>query len=251
MANAKDLKVNSKTNTLLIGDTGAGKTPFIASIPGNFIFDLDGGMLSAAGMDVEYETFRDVPLGASRSNAAEGTYPYGMGWTTLQKRINEIGRLIDKGEWNMPNGALRPISFDSLTSLGNIAMNYVLKSVGHIGNPQIQHYQSQMALIETLVEQITAWPCSIFVTAHIHRDTNKLTQSTEFLPLITGKLAGRLPSYFNEVYFVSVTGMGSTKKTQIRTETDALYKQSRSHRRLPNNIELTWANLEPYYKGLK
>jgi len=237
MANAKDLADNPNPRVLLIGDSGTHKTFFLTTVPGIYLFDFDKGMAVARGRDVEYDTFKDAPIGG-RTAPDEGIYRYGEAWPAFVKRLNKIGRDIDKGTWT------RPIGLDSLTTMANSAMAYVLNSTGHTGNPQLQHWGSQMNLLETVMDQLNSWPVPLFVTAHIQRNTNDLTQVVEYLPLVTGKLAGKISLYFDEVYYAEVKGRGKDKEFYLLTESDAMHKQAKTRYGVPSGTETFWPTVE-------
>lgn len=242
MANAKDLAPNPTPRILIIGDSGTHKTTFLSQVPGIFIFDFDKGMAIARGKDVEYETFKDAPRGG-RKDQLEGIHQFGTAWPKFISKLNAIGKEIDNGKWTYetPEGLRpRPLGVDSLTTMANSAMAHVLDQTSHTGNPQIQHWGAQMQLIETVMDQLNSWPVPLFVTAHIQRNTNDLTQVIEMLPLITGKLAGKLPLYFDDCYYAIVTGSGDKKKFTFKTESDAMYRQAKTRYGVPDGIEISW-----------
>jgi hypothetical protein len=243
MANAKDLQENPNPRFLIIGDSGTHKTYFLSQIPGIYIFDFDKGMAIARGRDVEYDTFKDAPRGG-RTSVEEGIHRYGSAWPNFIDRLNYIGRQIDKDAWH------RPLAIDSLTTMANAAMAYVLSTTGYTGNPQIQHWGSQMQLLEGVLEQLNSWPVPLFVTAHIQRNTNDLTQVIEMLPLVTGKLAGKVSLYFDEVYYARVEGSKDKKKFTFLTESDMMHKQAKTRYGVKDGTEIEWLAVANQITGL-
>jgi hypothetical protein len=239
MANAKDLIHDPLPRILIVGDSGTHKTYFTSKIPGVFIFDFDKGMAIARGSDVEYDTFKDAPRGG-KAMPNIGVYPYGQAWPQFIKRLNTIGDAIDKGNWLTSEGHPRPIAIDSITTMANSAMAYTLSIANHTGNPQLQHWGAQMNLLETVMDQLNSWPVPLIVTAHIQRNTNDLTQVVEMLPLVTGKLAGKISLYFDEVYYAQVKGSGDKKQFVFKTESDAMHKQAKTRHGVPDGIEMSW-----------
>lgn len=228
-----------EASVLLIGDSGTGKTKFLGEIPGIYVYDFDKGLATLRGQMPEHITIKDAPH-KGKAMPERGIHPFGTGWEVFIKDLNRIGELVDKGQG--PKG----IAFDSLTTLANLAMNYVLKQNNHFAPPQIQHWGTQMALLETVMDQLTAWPLVKVVTAHVQRNTNDLTQVIEMLPLVTGKLAGKVSVYFDEVYFTKVTGKGAEKKYVLQTESDAMMKQAKSRYKVPDGTPTSWAKIAPY-----
>jgi hypothetical protein len=243
--NEAQIEETDPIRIMLVGDSGTHKTYFLATIPEVFVFDFDFGMTITRGMgvDVEYESFKDAPRGG-RTNPEKGIYPFGTAWPKFIARLNHIGSLIDKGKWN------RPIAIDSLTTMANCAMAYVKLSNNHLGNPQLQHWGAQMDLIESVLEQLNSWGIPLVVTAHIQRNTNDLTQVIEYLPLVTGKLAGKLGLYFDDVYYASVKGSGTEKKFVLQTESDNMYRQAKTRWGVPSGCETSYpAVLHAIHQG--
>lgn len=244
---ASDIQENPFPSILLIGDSGTHKTWFAGSCPKPYIFDFDSGMATLRGVEgVEYDTFKDAPSGSKAFNPDRGIYKYGGAWPAFIKQLNEIGQQMDDGTCPYETLAL-----DSLTTLSNIAMNYVMASDNHTGNPQIQHWGSQMQLLERVMDQFSSWPIVKVVTAHIQRNTNDITQVIEMLPLVTGKLAGKVALYFDEVYFTNPPKSDNkgNKLFTLTTESSAMMKQAKSRYGVPTGTKSEWAAVKPFILG--
>lgn len=261
MASTADLALNPTPAILLVGDSGTWKTRFLASAPeilgvspsSVYLFDFDKGASILRGIEgIEYDTFKDVPrapTGAKpkAANPKMGLYEFGSAWPAFIKKLNEIGDLMDKGE-----SPYKLLSFDSLTTLADICMNYVLKSDGHAGSPQIQHWGSQIQLLSGVMDQLTSWEVIKVVTAHIQRNTNDVTQVVEMLPLVTGKLAGKVSIYFDEVYFTSVTTKNVDRNKfpygqfTLITGNNGMMKQAKSRFGVPEGTSTEFKSVWPY-----
>lgn len=233
MANAKDIQGEPNPSILIMGDSGTHKTWLLSQVPGIHIFDFDKGMAVARGRDVNYDTFKD---NTRKGKKMAGLFEYGHAWPAFIKRLNEIGDRIDKGE-------RIPVGLDSLTTMSNSAMAYVLSQSGHDGPPQIQHWGAQIQLLETVMDQLTSWPVPLLVTAHLQRNQNDLTQVTEHLPLVTGKLAGKVGIYFDEVYYAKVKGSGENRKFVVQTQSDSMAKQVKSRYNVRDETETDWQKI--------
>lgn len=255
MPNAKDRKPNPTPSILLVGDGGTGKTRFIATCPKPFMYDIDNGTASIAGSDVEYNTFKDAPYGVKvgPKQKAEGIYEWGTAWPAFITHLNtNMAGQIEKGD--LPFGTY---SIDSLTTLAMICMNYVLKESGKTGKnqPEVQHWGAQLRLLEVVMDQLTALPVPLIVTAHIKRDNNLVTENTELLPLVGGQLSGKIGIYFDEVWYTERKVVPATQGTPARTitviKTDAvgLYKQAKSRHNIPSGTEARWDVVAPYFSG--
>lgn len=247
MPNSKDLTANAAPKILIIGDGGTEKTRFLASA-GVFIYDFDNGMDSTAGQDVEYITFKDAPYNSKAFNKDQGIYPYGEAWPAFINHLNTVvWPQIEKGTF-----PFRGVGLDSLTTLAMLSMNYVLKGDGKSGkNPEIQHWGTQLRLLETLMDQLTAWNIAVMVVAHIKRDDNLVNQTTEYLPMVAGQLSGKIGIFFGEVYYTKRVGTGLDLRTVFITAAQGMYKQAKSRRNVPNDTPAKWSAIEPYLLGTK
>ena len=237
------------TSILIIGDGGTEKTRFTASCPGIEIQDFDKGMDSTTDIlpvsGASYRTFKDAPFGSKAVNESKGIYPWGTAWPAFVKHMdNNLWPRIEAGE-------TVPVAFDSLTTLANICMNFVLKSAGKTGRdtPEVQHWGYQLRLLETLMDQVTAWPTTLIVTAHIKRDDNLVQGTTEYLPMVAGQFSGRIGIYFNEVYYTKVVGTGKDRRVTLQTQSEGLYKQAKSRRNVPTGTLAKWAEVEKFLTG--
>lgn len=231
---------------LFVGDSGTGKTTTIGKFPRPYIFDFDDGVSSIGPQFKSFERFGEAPYAAKPRRQQ---YAWGTAWPRLNDRVNAIGALIDKGQW--PHDTL---AFDSLTTLGDIALNNVFKN-GKSGAPpefiDPGQWGAQMRSLQGLIQNVNCWPGLKIFTAHVQRDKNDITQQTELLPLVTGKLAGKIAIWFDEVYFFDITGVGANKKWVLRTESTQSMRQARSRIRVPDGVEATWdiiwQHLQPFY----
>ena len=240
-----DIAANPNPSILIIGDSGTHKTWFAGSCPKPYIFDFDAGVSILRDVPgVEYDTFKDAPQKSKAVSPEHGIYKWGSAWPAFINRLNEIGETIDKGTC-----PYLTLSLDSVTTMADICMNYVLfsDSPTYTGGIQVQHWGSQIQLLSKVFDQLSSWPLIKVVTAHIQRNTNDLTQVTEMLPLITGKLAGKMPIYFDEVYYTTV-GKGEDGKRifKLTTEGTSMMKQAKSRFGVPDGTEAKWSAVAPF-----
>lgn len=236
VANSNDI-ASGDSNILIIGDSGTHKTRFIGGIPGIFVYDFDKGMASTRGMGAEYETFRDAPRN-SKPRPGSGLHKWSEGWPAFIQHLNKMGELIDKGQ------GPKVIGLDSLTFMSELAMNNVVS--GQKG-PEIHQgsYGAQQQYLKQVLGDLTAWPIRLVATAHIQRNTNDITQIEEKLPLLTGKLAGFISAYFDEVWFTNSPAQGGQGYTFI-TAANPSIRQAKSRWNIPNGTKMDWAEVSKY-----
>ena len=214
-------------NFLLIGESGTGKTQMAGTFPRPYVFDFDKGVRTLGTSFTNYVQFIEAPAGRK---PRAGMYEWGTGWAAFLKEQDRIGTLMDKADW--PHDTL---VYDSLTTLQDLALSAVLKAASSgksrytKGDPVDQGlWGAQMMLIQELVAEVRGWPGLKVFTAHIQKDTNAITGAVEKMALVTGKLAGRLPVYFDEIYFLDVKGIGKERTHFIRPMSDAIHRSART-----------------------
>ena len=249
MQTNKDYEVDEGKSVLLVGDSGTHKTYLAGSFPKPMIFDFDRGLHILRGKgDWSFGTFKDAPYESKLVNPNKGIYPWGTAWLAFIKSLNVVG-----GEAEAGKTPFSSIVFDSLTTMSSICMNYVLKENNRTpkDGPRIQDWGAQIGLMETVMDQVTAWPFFYKIaTAHVQRDTNMLTQQVEKLPLVTGKLAGKISIYFDEVYFTdSRKNAKGEQEFFLRTTTDPSHRQAKSRFGVPDNTAATWEALKKYLEN--
>lgn len=236
MANTSTI-TSGDSNILIIGDSGTYKTRFLATIPNIYVFDFDKGMASARDRAVEYDTFRDAPRG-QKPLKGSGLFQFGFGWKEFIKKLNEIGARIEAGK------GPQVIGLDSLTFMSELAMNDVLVTTDQ-KSPHQGSYGAQQQYLKQVLGELTAWPVRLVATAHIQRDTNDITQVQEKLPLLTGKLAGLISAYFDEVYFTD-----TSDGPRFLTKGNPSMRQAKSRWNVPDKTKMDWAELSKFLPDL-
>ena len=248
MPKTSDIATSPFPSILLVGDGGSHKTFFVGTCPTPFIFDFDAGTaILRQNPAAEFARFKELPVGTQMIDSDKGFYEKGKAWPAFIKTINLIGDTIENGTCQYQTLAL-----DSLTTLSDICMAYVLRSDGHVGNPQIQHWGSQIQLLQALMDQFSAWPVIKIVTAHIQRNTNDVNQQVEMLPLVTGKLAGKVGIYFDEVYYCGAEKDPKAdfgRRWKVTTAPTGMIKGAKSRYGVPDGTELTWQAVSPFVFG--
>lgn len=181
MANAKDIKPDlSKIKACIYGASGTGKTYGLRTWPGVYVFDTDGGMLTLAGYDIEYDTYKDVdPL---RPTA----------WRAIDKAVREAAK----------EPRYKTYAFDSLTTLTELCLADIQASNRTLGkSPTLQEWGQLIDRLTEFLMLVTSIPANVVVIAHEQMIQDEVTSEVFITPLVPGKkLPFRLPLFFDEVY---------------------------------------------------
>jgi energy-coupling factor transporter ATP-binding protein EcfA2 len=210
---AKDL-----TKVLVIGNSGAGKTALLATLANAGysvrVWDYDNGLdvvmnyLTPTGAkNFFYHTLVDMP-GKPPTAYMEGKALLN-GWKS--------DGFPSITEW----GSKDVLVIDSLTFHGRATMAYVLAIGGFTGkSPQIQHWGEAMRLQEELLAVLysNAVKCNVVVNAHLTFGDDEAAGRRQGYPSALGtKLPPKVGSFFNSALFLEVTGVGGSRRRQLRT----------------------------------
>lgn len=248
-------------NILVVGDSGHHKTFFLGTCPKPFIYDFDKGLQTAEIENrIPHATFRDLPrqftaagIVHSKEMEAQGLYKPGEGWLAFIKHLNEkIAAILAKKD------DTQTLCLDSLSFMQELAMSRVIANQVTKGGDPAMHqgsYGDQQRYMKDVLNVLTVLPINVVATAHIQRNENDLTKITEKLPLLTGKLAGFIGAFFQEVWFVEAKEDKDEKykphymKFIIHNRAVGMEKQSKTRKNVPDGTELDWAALSPYLEG--
>ena len=90
--------------------------------------------------------------------------------------------------------------------------------------PQLQHYMLQQSLCKDLVQRLCSKRLNVIATTHEDADKDEVTGRVFKAVALTGKLAQRIPGYFNEFWHTEIIqSSGSEPKYQVRTRSDQIF----------------------------
>ena len=113
-------------------------------------------------------------------------------------RVREIQRKITLGD-----PAPKTVVLDSLTFYAKDILDGVATDDKQ-PYAKRDHYLPQMMHVEKGIQALTALKCHVVVIGHEDTGKDDLTGTKRREIDITGKLSGRLPRYFNEVYYLNI-----------------------------------------------
>lgn len=206
MPNAQTTAVDAPRKArkfLLLGNTGAGKTTQLLTLPGKtfaYLFDPNA-LLSLEGYDIDYEEFLpdqlDMKLISLSKNigaagSTRGAEVYNAWELDFEKKIRS--RFFDRYD---------NIAFDSFTTFSDMVMDGVLAINGRGGLwPQQDDYAPQMLTIAKVTRVLTAMGKTIVMTGHVETYEDKGASRLIYAPMMTGRLKQKLPLLFSEILFL-------------------------------------------------
>ena len=203
MPNARDAHALTKKKILLLGDTGSGKTTQFLTLPGKkFIYLFDpNAILSLQGYDIDYEELMPTTVSAAVSSLSKGKGSDHRS-TTTSDVFSRFEREFDERLTSGFFEAYDWIGFDSATTLLDLIMDRVLTINGRFGQwPNQDDYGPQMIAFINLCRTVTGMNKGLFMTGHIEAKQDQVTQKISNRPMMTGRLAGKIPLLYSDVLY--------------------------------------------------
>lgn len=230
MPNAKTARETARNKFLLLGNTGAGKTTQLLTLPGRkfaYLFDPNA-ILSLQGHDLDYEEFLPDRLNLSIKSLAKD-----KGDKTTQFK-NDLYVEWEKDFNDKLNTGFFDqydvIAFDSATTFLDLIMDRVLTINGRAGSwPQQDDYGPQMLAFTGVCRSLMAMGKTIFMTGHLETKQDQLTQRIMREPMMTGRLKTKIPLLFSDIYICEAENDGrGVVKHKIQTVPDRMTPTVRS-----------------------
>ena len=214
-------------NILLLGDAGSGKTYSLRTARGPvLIHSFDPGGSKGLKEDVE----KGRVIVDSRFEEEDPMNP-----TAFRAWEEEFRKLYNSGVFDHVGTYV----IDSLTMFSQALMNAVLAANGRapddksvklfskdnaLGIPQLRDYQIQMTTVAQQLGICASLPCDFVLTSHLEYKQDETTGKILALPMVTGKLAQKLPQLFDEIYVMNVKTMSNSNEYRFLTEPDGMLK---------------------------
>lgn len=243
MPSTEDISRTDFTDTsfCLIGEPGTGKTHFLGTLPKPlYIFDFDKGLRTLAGVKgITYDTYRDGPYGADKLTG-DDLYKWGYAWQDFMAKLLSFSQ-------DCPYAS---VAIDTVSFQMEACKNYVrLKNPAkqgptHMEQPQwgdVGNYMKNALGLFTMLK------CIKVATCHVKRDENPLNNEVEFVPLLEGQMQGKMPAFFDEVYYTDIkkSGAGADAKYNyvLKTAKSGLYKAARTRIGVPDGTDSNWQSV--------
>lgn len=202
LANAKDITVTA-IKSLIWGPPGSGKTKIAATFPNPHFVDLDDGMLTVRGQDINYVTITAqettdpdfLAMCAEMPPLKKGT-PYHQ-QSRFEKAQIAIQYYANKLTAN------QTLVIDSLTFYSQSAFDHIMEVEKPKDNRQV--YGAAQKLISATLDILKDRPCNVVLLAHVKTNIDEHGNITTIVPQTTGNaLAAVLPGHFDEVWRTEV-----------------------------------------------
>lgn len=204
---------------LLFGPSGYGKT-WLYSLMANidaFLpmeiadFDLGTITLKSSLVGLSKEKWDQIEINQYRDITNPGTAS-----RAFRERVRELARRQALGD-----SGPKTVVLDSLTFLSKDILDGVATDDKQ-PYAKRDHYLPQMMHIEQHIQALTALKCNVIVVGHDDIEKDAISGNQARAIDVTGKLTGRLPRYFNEVYYLrmGLDENGSSKRI-VQTSADS------------------------------
>lgn len=185
----------SGVKMLVYGESGAGKTRLISTLPNPIIASAESGLLSLRKLKLPYA------------------------------EINNVGELVEFYNWCARSHEARQftsIAIDSLSEIGEVFLNNSKRTVK---DPR-QAYGEMIDRMEQVVRDFRDLPgFHVYMSAKIELMKDDMSGIVRYWPAMPGsKLGPKLPYYFDEVFQIGIaTPPGGTPYRYLRTQGDMQY----------------------------
>lgn len=200
--NAKGATLDPIKKIFAIGDTGSGKTTQFLTLAGKkymHIFDPNA-LNSIQGHDIDFDQYLPSTVSASVSSLSK-TGKKDTPSTTSSDAYMHFEREFDQRIKDGFYDAYDWLGFDSATTLLDLIMDRVLTLNGRFGQwPNQDDYGPQMVAFINLCRTVTAMGKGLYVTGHLEEKQDELTKRITNRPMMTGRLAVKIPLLFSEVF---------------------------------------------------
>lgn len=228
MPNAKDVALeDAHKRILLVGQTGAGKTTQIWSLPGKkflYIFDPNA-MSSLRGCDVDYEEFLPDVLNMDMTlkgfnKGAKSDKPTGKAPepTVFNRWVEDFNRRYDTKQFD----EYQWLIFDSATFFTKAVMDRQLFINGRYGEVEDRpDYKIVGAKVADIFANISGMKINILMTGHIATYQDEKTQRIDTQLNLPGRARNSLPLQFTDIWLAhTADAEKGGVKYQVRTVPD-------------------------------
>ena len=200
MPNTRDAAALAHHRFLMLGDTGSGKTAQFCTLPGRkfmYIFDANS-IPTLRGQDVDYEMFLPADLNLDVTSLSADKK--GAGKKIMGQVKSEVYTDWERDFSGRDFSKYDVIGFDSITTFLDLIMDYVLTINGRPGQwPNQDDYGPQMVTFTNVMRSINSLGKTLYCTGHLEYNQDGLTKKIYRMPIMTGRLKGKIPLLFSDI----------------------------------------------------
>lgn len=207
----KEQAQNSRYNAIIYGPMGTGKSRLLRTCrPPIFVDSFDpGGTKTNRKMIEAGQMFADTRW-ELEDPSAPTVFPI---WDKEYDRRKSEGFFSQIGTY----------ALDSATTFAACIMNTILAKAKRAGTfPFQQDYGPAMAILENVIKDFTTLPCDVILICHEDVKKDEATGRMFIGPLFWGRLTGRVPLLFDEVYHAESKETSAGVKYSLCTKANGL-----------------------------
>lgn len=205
MPNCKDW-AGDRIKFLVIGDTGQGKTKFASTFPKPYMFSFDGGVDTAAGLDIDYDIYVE----------------------DNRHKPSAYRRFLEDWKKVCADTKYESLILDNISNLSKFIMDELIfvnqlvdKNLGDKTWDLYRILKNKMYDIITMTQTSTKY---VVCTALPEWEVDKNSGEMRILPSTEGRFRQEIPSWFGEVYYTWVDkDQKGNKQYRLRTKGDGKY----------------------------
>jgi hypothetical protein len=202
----KDQERNKTFNAIVYGGMGSGKTQLLRTCrPPIFVDSFDpGGSLTNRALIEQGKMYVDT-----RWELEDAAKPFVFElWDKEYHRRKKEEFFKQLGTY----------AIDSATTWAATIMNVILRKAGRPATFPFQNdYGPAMSILENAIKDFTTLPCDCILLCHNNMKTNEAEGKMLVGPLFWGKLVGRIPILFDEIYHAETKETSAGVKYHLLT----------------------------------
>lgn len=237
---------------VVVGRSGVGKTFGAGTFPRPNFLDFDKGIATLRHPDfvqkygmrsVEYQQFVEKSVNSvgvpTNHNAYDDACRYFDLWMTPAKRdqfdtwVVDTGTTLSNAAMNKAFILLGSPAFKKMSGTHQQALNSGLVF------PKIQDYGSERSLVEQFIAMVKDSGKHFLFLCHEKELTNDDGTVVGRTLLLTGKSPEVISAMFDNVWYLGVSGAGTTLKRTLTTSYDGL-RNAKSRLGVPSGTEFSW-----------
>ena len=228
VTNLKDVNEHSYVKMLISGQSGAGKTSLLGTLPGKtLVISGESGTMPLEGRDIDI-------VDLSISDTVKGDDGKPMVLRDAAKRIAKFRATFDWLHAGAPDAKGKPsgylnVCLDSLTEISETFVEDLNRQFPD-RKDSFPMWGEYSKIMRSIVKNLRDLPYNVIITVLSKQEKDDIGKRYMGFD-VAGSISDRLPQYFDEVFYLHVDNEG--KRSIITRKTDTLICKDRSNKLLP------------------